>query len=164
MGVFQRIQSSKDMSNLEIIEEYEEIDMHDVVKMLEKQDDLIEIQRLIIQLLLLSGFLTLLLLVFLVYRLNLHFKWLTLLHATAKTINQDPTEPEKTAKTNPAETKPEESKIATFVLAKPVMTIENDLTTDHVKLQPKATSEKKTPKMTKFKKSVVKGIKNKAKK
>merc|ERR1712034_157043 len=159
MGVFQRIQSSKDMSNLEIIEEYEEIDMHDVVKMLEKQDDLIEIQRLIIQLLLLSGFLTLLLLVFLVYRLNLHFKWLTLLHATAKTINQDPTEPEKTA-----ETKPEKSKIATFVLAKPVMTIENDLTTDQVKLQHKATSEKKTPKMTKFKKSVVKGIKSKAKK
>ena len=80
-----------DMTNLEIIEDFEEIDMQDVVKMLEKQDDLIEIQRLIIQLLLLSGFLTLVLLVFLVYRLNLHFKWLTLLHTTAKTLKQDPT-------------------------------------------------------------------------
>eukprot|EP00091_Calanus_sinicus_P011305 TRINITY_DN25623_c0_g1_i1.p1 TRINITY_DN25623_c0_g1~~TRINITY_DN25623_c0_g1_i1.p1 ORF type:complete len:171 (-),score=54.18 TRINITY_DN25623_c0_g1_i1:80-526(-) len=139
---------------MEIIEEYEEIDMHDVVKMLEKQDDLIEIQRLIIQLLLLSGFLTLLLLVFLVYRLNLHFKWLTLLHATAKTMNQDATKSEKTA-----ETKPEKGNIATFVLEKPVMTIENDFTKDQVKLQPKATTEKKTPKMTKFKKSVVKGLK-----
>ena len=136
------------MTNLEIIEDFEEIDMQDVLKMLEKQDDLIEIQRLIIQLLLLSGFLTLLLLVFLVYRLNLHFKWLTLLHTTAKTLKQDPTETEKTT-----ETKTAKSKVATFVLAKPVMTIENDLTKDHEKLQPKAAAEKKTPKMTKFKKS-----------
>ena len=112
--------------------------MQDVVKMLEKQDDLIEVQRLIIQLLLLSGFLTFLLLVFLVYRLNLHFKWLSLLHATAKTIKQDPTETEKTANIKPAK-----DKLATFVLAKPVMTIENYLPKDQAKLHkgPKSASD-----------------------
>ena len=93
--------------------------MQDVVKMLEKQDDLIE-------LLLLSGFLTFLLLVFMVYRL----KWLSLMQATAKTIKPDPTETEKTANTKAAK-----DKIATFVLAKPVMTIENDLPKEQAKLQ-----------------------------
>ena len=105
--------------------------MQDVVKMLEKQDDLIEIQLL---LLLLSGFLTFLLLVFMVYRL----KWLSLMQATAKTIKQDPTETEKTANTKAAK-----EKIATFVLAKPVMTIENDLPKDQAKLHkgPKSTRD-----------------------
>ena len=93
--------------------------MQDVVKMLEKQDDLIT------KLLLLSGFLTFLLLVFMVYRL----KWLSLMQATAKTIKPDPTETEKTANTKAAK-----DKIATFVLAKPVMTIENDLPKDQAKL------------------------------
>ena len=138
------------MSNLEIIEEYDEIDMQDVVKMLEKQDD---------QLILLNGFLALLLLMFLAYGLNLHIKWLSLLHATTKSINQDQRKSEKTTKT-----KPEKGKIATFVLTKPVMTIENEMIKDQVKLQPKSMTKNQNQKLTKFKKSVVKGIKNKAKK
>ena len=146
------------MSSLEIIEDYGQIDMDDVVKMLEKQDDLIEIQRLIIQLLLLSGFLTLVLLMFLVYRLNLHFKWLTMLRGATESIKEDVTETEK-----PMDTKPSAPKVSTFVLAKPVLTIENDVTKDNMKLikEHKPVTGKKTPKINKFKKSVVKSIKSK---
>ena len=57
----------------------EEMDIKEVYRMLVKQDDVIDIQRTIIQLLLVSGFLTLLLLIFIVYRLNFHFKLLKLL-------------------------------------------------------------------------------------
>ena len=103
------------MSTTEITEDYEDVDVKDVLRMLEKQDDLLDIQRTIIQLLLLSGFLTFLLLIFLVYRLNLHYKFHNLLLVMATNLN----------KTDAEQEQPKDTKVAMLVLTKPVKTVEN---------------------------------------
>merc|ERR1712217_31093 len=89
MGVDEVLCSNMDSE--EVIEDYRDIDMGDMVMIVKKQDDLIEIQKLIIKLLLLSGFLAFLLLMFLLYHLNIHFKLLgkSKLHNGSKNSDGD---------------------------------------------------------------------------
>merc|ERR1739838_39570 len=112
-----------DMDSGEVIEDYKDNDMGDMVIIVEKQDDLMEIQTLIIKLLLLSGFLAFLLLMFLLYHLNIHFKLLrsTKLHNGSR--NSDGGKIEKPMK---AATEEKRSKCSIFTLTKPLSMVEND--------------------------------------
>ena len=109
------------MDSWEGIENYKDIAMGDVV-IIEKQDDLIEIQKLIIKLLLLSGFLAFLLLMFLLYHLNIHFKLLGSRKLHGGRENSEEGKKEKPMK---AATK-EGSKVAIFTLTKPLIMVENN--------------------------------------
>ena len=112
------------MDSGEVIENYKDIAMGDVV-IVEKQDDLIEIQKLIIKLLLLSGFLAFLLLMFLLYHLNIHFKLLGSRKLHGGRENSEEGKKEKPMK---AATKEKGSKVAIFTLTKPLIMVENSKT------------------------------------
>ena len=103
------------MDSGEVTEDYKDFEIGDLVMIVDKQDDLVEIKRLIPKLLLLSGFLAFLLLMFLLYHLDIHFKLLG-----SRKLRNGSKNSEEGKMDNPVKvaTEYEQSKFSIFTLAK----------------------------------------------